>query len=118
MEAETPEFKYVEPEGKSVIEGIDPPEFNSAEEEANWHRENLAYRLALNEDGWDKERLLDAVGNGSVDVFGVESHFEFPPWSGNWTTTFFALRFDDREVGERIANVVLEGFNRKPRTAG
>ena len=112
-----PGFEYTDPEGKVALIPVQQPEFYNLEEEAAWHQEHLALQTVIQENGadWTKDSILDAIEQGHVDAFRMNS-FRFPPtFEGEWITTFTALYFDNREFGDRIANTVLTGFNRDQR---
>ena len=126
MERETKQFDdtlhsgfiYTNPEGKAEIDySQSPAPTVDAVQEMSWHIDNNAYRNVTKADGsvWTKEEVLDAISEGHVDAFTI-NQIRFPPtFEGTWFTEHFPLLFDDRNFGERIGNIVLQGFNREPR---
>jgi hypothetical protein len=127
MEQETQQFEeirhsgyaYIEPDGKGVVDFSQSPEpGEDVSQEMGWHMENKAYRNVAKTDGsgWSKEDVLDAISGGHADAFTI-NRFRFPPsFDGTWITEHFPMQFDDRDFGERLANRVLQGFNREPRS--
>ncbi|HUD06825.1 MAG TPA: hypothetical protein VMR34_02965 [Candidatus Saccharimonadales bacterium] len=115
--AEHAGYLYEDPEGKTEIDLSDLPSFDTIEAEAAWQQSQLAYRfVAPIEGGWDKEKLLAAIKDGHIDAFSKNS-VRFPPVpEGTWYDSFTTYYFDDRDFGDRLANTVLQGFNREPRT--
>ncbi|HUD03350.1 MAG TPA: hypothetical protein VMR51_00990 [Patescibacteria group bacterium] len=115
-----PEYEVLKPEGKDGVQKLEKPDsFIGMEEEFVFHRDNLdfQYVFPIGQVAWTKDSLLDAITNGKVDCFTVEPPlYLLTPESGNNIRLgHSAYYFDDREFGERIANIVLAGFNRHPR---
>jgi hypothetical protein len=111
-------YVYTDPEGKIEVDFSDVPEPGDVTVEMKWHTDHLAYRNVTLEgdNGWTKEKVLDAIQEGHADAFRI-NRFRFPPaeW-GEWITEHFPMLFDDRGFGERVANRTLQGFNREPRS--
>ena len=112
-------FVYTQPEGKGEIDFSQAPEpSDDVATEMGWHMDNMAYQNVTPEGdaGWTKEAVLNAIQQGHADAFTI-NRFRFPPtFEGEWITVHFPVLFDDRDFGERIANRVMQGFNREPRS--
>ena len=111
-------YVYIRPEGEPKVEPRDTSAIDNLSEEAAYHQDRLAFSFVKPEGdvGWTKASVLDAIATGNADAFSV-NWITFPPVpGGERVPQHTAYLFDDREFGERIANKVLVGFSREPRS--
>lgn len=93
----------------------DKPVFDCLREEAAFAKMIGKCKQIRNTKGsgnysWEKDEVLNAIEEGEVDAIEVNSMFGSNPMTSAW-------KFEDRDLGNRVANETLYGFDR-PRRKG
>lgn len=89
--------------------------FNNLQEEATFFRDLGHTREVKNPRTnlfvWTKDEVLDAIRTGIVHGFTMSNSFFTPLGEVGRSPRINALRFDDEDLGRRVAAETLKGFN-------